>query len=222
MNRPRLGSRDRRRPSPSEIWKILRAGNPLWDPKIVYEAIGKDRNDEWDTVSAPVATMNNMVCSFATQVFMVSSLNHHISILKLRVHPLYVQHLTQGTLPKRHPSDPSWCSPSLQRTRWFDLFSIEDRTEAMRGIWGIMAYMMRSQEKQKQDVQMKESGAPSQTAYQCAGYAANSCGCMRPAWTCAAPSGCSVVAVCVAEAGGARPECADNCPEADRSSDSSA
>ena len=77
---------------------------------------------------------------------MVSSLNHHISILKLRIHPLYLQYLTDGTLPTQHPSDPSWASPKLQRTRWFDFFSVDDRAEAMRGLWGIMAYLMRMQE----------------------------------------------------------------------------
>lgn len=50
-SRPRLGSRDRRRPTPAEVWKILRPGNPLWDPKVVYEAIGKDQKSAWDDVS---------------------------------------------------------------------------------------------------------------------------------------------------------------------------
>ena len=77
---------------------------------------------------------------------MVSSLNHHISILKMRIHPSYLQYLTDGTLPTQHPSDPSWTSPKLQRTRWFDFFSVDDRAEAMRGLWGIMAYLMRMQE----------------------------------------------------------------------------
>lgn len=48
--RPRVGSKDRRKPTPAEVWKILRPGNPLWDPKVVYEAIGKDRNVAWDDV----------------------------------------------------------------------------------------------------------------------------------------------------------------------------
>jgi hypothetical protein len=43
--------KDRRRPSPAEIWKALRPGSPLWDPKIVYEAIGKDQISDWDEVS---------------------------------------------------------------------------------------------------------------------------------------------------------------------------
>jgi hypothetical protein len=53
-SRPRLGSnlKDRRRATPAEIWNVLRPGNPLWDPKIVYEAIGKDRSVDWDEVSA--------------------------------------------------------------------------------------------------------------------------------------------------------------------------
>lgn len=86
---------------------------------------------------------------------MVSSLNHHISVLKLRVHPVYLQYLTEGTLPKDIPSDSDWCTPKLHRTRWFDLFDIEDRTEVMRGIWGITAYLMRYQE--KDDISMKDA-----------------------------------------------------------------
>jgi hypothetical protein len=78
---------------------------------------------------------------------MVSSLNHHISVLCLRVHPLYLQHLTEGTLPEETTLDTDWLSPKLRRTRWFDLFDANDRTEAMRGLWGIMAYLMRNQER---------------------------------------------------------------------------
>jgi hypothetical protein len=77
---------------------------------------------------------------------MVSSLNHHISVLRLRVHPLYLQYLTDGILPQEATSEVDWCSPKLQRTRWFDLFNVNDRTEAMRGIWGIMSYSMRKAE----------------------------------------------------------------------------
>ncbi|PSN64592.1 hypothetical protein BS50DRAFT_576030 [Corynespora cassiicola Philippines] len=138
--RSRMGStKERRRPTPAEIWKTLRPGNPLWDPKIVYEAIGKDSHSDWD------------------DIFMVSSLNHHISVLKLHVHSAYLQFITEGKFPESEPSDPNWCSPTLHRTRWFDLFSIEDRSEAMRGLWGITAYLLRAQPKEEADVDMKGS-----------------------------------------------------------------
>lgn len=45
------GSKARRRPTPAQMWKVVKPGNPLWDPKVVYEAIGKDRTAEWDDVS---------------------------------------------------------------------------------------------------------------------------------------------------------------------------
>ncbi|KAF2268615.1 hypothetical protein CC78DRAFT_530048 [Lojkania enalia] len=139
-SRQRSGQSSRRpKPTPAEIWKALRPGNPMWDPKIVYEAIGKDKDSEWD------------------EVFMVSSLNHHISILKLRIHRFYIRYLTDGILPDDTHLDPQWKSPILHRTRWFDLFLVEDRTEAMRGLWGIMAYLMRAQPMEKVDVTMKNS-----------------------------------------------------------------
>ncbi|KAF2742712.1 hypothetical protein M011DRAFT_259882 [Sporormia fimetaria CBS 119925] len=137
-SRSRLGLKERRRPSPAEVWKILRSGNPLWDPKVTYEAIGKERGSEWD------------------EVFMVSSLNHHISVLKLRIHRNYLRFLEEGVMPPEEDSSEPWWSPALQRTRWYDLFDVEDRKEAMRGLWGIMQYLMRTPEtKEAGDVGMK-------------------------------------------------------------------
>lgn len=49
--RNRDGSKVRRKPSPAEMWKLLKPGNPLWDPKVTYEAIGKVKGSEWDDVS---------------------------------------------------------------------------------------------------------------------------------------------------------------------------
>ena len=50
IERNRDGSKVRRRPTPIELWSTLKSGNALWDPKIEYEAIGKDRSVEWDDV----------------------------------------------------------------------------------------------------------------------------------------------------------------------------
>jgi hypothetical protein len=88
---------------------------------------------------------------------MVSSLNHHISLLKLHVHSAYLDYLTNGTFPENQPLDPHWCSPTLQRTRWYDLFNVEDRTEAMRGLWGVLSYLLRSKENAQMDVVMDYS-----------------------------------------------------------------
>jgi len=77
---------------------------------------------------------------------MISSLNHHISVVRLQIHRLYLQYITEGNISEKPLPDTTWFSPKLQRTRWFDLFSTEDRTEAMRGIWGVISYLMRAEE----------------------------------------------------------------------------
>ena len=74
---------------------------------------------------------------------MVSSLNHHISILKLTIHKEYVEFLRTTALPQPVPTDPGWCSPRLQRTPWFDFFDVDQRTQAFRALWGVMEYLTR-------------------------------------------------------------------------------
>ncbi|KAK3627778.1 hypothetical protein LTR56_019011 [Elasticomyces elasticus] len=100
-------------------WKELRCGRGYWDPKIDYGAIGKDRS------------------SLSDVVFMVSSLNHHISIVKLTVHDAYTDSLVAGTSLEDLPK------PTLQRSQWFDLFDSQQRVQTLRGVWGVMAYLTR-------------------------------------------------------------------------------
>jgi hypothetical protein len=52
------GSKMRRRPTPAQVWKILKPGNPLWDPKVAYEAIGRDKSVEWDDVGSCITCSN--------------------------------------------------------------------------------------------------------------------------------------------------------------------
>ena len=60
--RNRDGSKARRRPSPAEVWKTLRPGNPLWDPKVTYKAIGKDKSVEWDDVGLCKTALGSSIC----------------------------------------------------------------------------------------------------------------------------------------------------------------
>jgi hypothetical protein len=80
------------------------------------------------------------------QVFLVSSLNHHISILKMTVHSAYLEYLNTGIVPSMPPEDELWCAPQVQRSPWYDLFESEGRTEALRGLWGVMGYLARTPE----------------------------------------------------------------------------
>ena len=59
---------------------------------------------------------------------MVSSLNHHISILKFTVHDAYIDYLESEQLPDPNSIhyDDNWSRPRLQRTRWYDLLDMNE------------------------------------------------------------------------------------------------
>ncbi|KAF2753709.1 hypothetical protein EJ05DRAFT_169288 [Pseudovirgaria hyperparasitica] len=126
-------SSSRKRASPVQTWKEVKAGMSMWDSKVRYEAIGKPgggREAGWD------------------EVYMVSSVRHHVRIVKLRVHAAYLDWLLEGggggSISSSDRS--AWNAPQVERTRWYDLFAVEDRVEAMTALWGIMGYLMRGQD----------------------------------------------------------------------------
>ncbi len=69
---------------------------------------------------------------------------HHISILHCRIHPSYPTYLSNPIpYPNFIPARESWYKLEVRRSSWFDLLKKEDRLLAMRGIWGIMDFLMR-------------------------------------------------------------------------------
>ena len=87
-----------------------------------------------------------------SQIFFVSSINHHISLLRLPIHSEYLKWLTgSDTFSPTMDDEDVEISPrpehilNLQRTRWFDLFKAEDRLEAVEGLRALMAWLMRAE-----------------------------------------------------------------------------
>lgn len=52
-------SRTRKKKTPAMLWKELKCGSKLWDPKMDYEAIGKEPTSDFDEVS----TASSILCS---------------------------------------------------------------------------------------------------------------------------------------------------------------
>ncbi|MCJ1416167.1 hypothetical protein MMC32_002502 [Xylographa parallela] len=93
-----------------------------WDSRIKYMRVGKDTESEFDNI------------------YLISSVNHHVCIVRLLVHPDYLSYLANGGDPLGQP----WFKLQIDRSRWFDLLSAEDRVEAMKGIWGVLTWLMRA------------------------------------------------------------------------------
>jgi hypothetical protein len=144
--RPRSrGTGSTRKLSAAEAWKVLRPGVGIWDPRVEYSAIGKELGSDYDQVCFKCLQLEALL---NVQVFLVSSLNHHISILKMTVHSAYLEYLNTGMLPsissEDEDEDESWCTPQILRSPWYDMFKVEDRLEALRGLWGVMGYLART------------------------------------------------------------------------------
>lgn len=108
-----------------DSYRMVRPPASTWDHKARYEAVGKHVGSNYD------------------DIFVFSSVFHHVSIIRVRVPARLLQVLDGEPEPLSRTGERTWGKVQAWRTRWFDLFSVFDRTEAMKFIWGVMAYQMR-------------------------------------------------------------------------------
>jgi hypothetical protein len=102
-----------------ENYRRMNPPGPTWDRKARYCAIGKEPGTGYD------------------DVFMVSSLNHHICIVRMRV-PDKVLAVLDG-IDEEGP----WERVAMFRSKWYDLYLKKERIEAMGVVWGMIAWLMR-------------------------------------------------------------------------------
>lgn len=104
-------------------YRTVRAPAQTWDKKAQYEAIGRVQGANYD------------------DIFVVSSLFHHVSILRVRV-PNRLLEVLDGE-PEPDPTRRSWGKVEAWRSPWYDLFMADQRVEALKLVWIMMAYQMR-------------------------------------------------------------------------------
>ncbi|TGJ78305.1 hypothetical protein E0Z10_g10456 [Xylaria hypoxylon] len=130
-----LNKKPRKTLSVYDRYRMVRPPSSNWDKKARYKAIGKTPGVGYD------------------DVFVVSSLFHHLCVLRVRV-PERLLLVLDGTVEdveEREEQEEgekgrdgyTWGKLEVWRSKWFDLFVIEERLEAMRLLWGLMAWSMR-------------------------------------------------------------------------------
>ncbi|ROT42732.1 hypothetical protein SODALDRAFT_354917 [Sodiomyces alkalinus F11] len=122
--------RPRKQMSIYDSYRMIRPPSASWDPRTRYEAIGKVPGSGYD------------------DIFLVSCLFHHVSVLRVRV-PDRLLEVLQGASEGEEPR--SWGELEVRRTPWFDLFLVEERLEALKIVWAVMAWMMRKPEEENRD-----------------------------------------------------------------------
>ncbi|KAI2469181.1 hypothetical protein F4781DRAFT_395509 [Annulohypoxylon bovei var. microspora] len=139
-----VNKKPRKNMSIYDSYRMVRLPSSNWDKKTKYAAIGKVRGADYD------------------DVFVLSSLFHHLSVLRVRVPRKLLDVLggePEGVLEVKAEAEVdklrSWGRLEMWRSRWFDLFVVEERLEAMRLLWGMMGWVMRKEE--GEDVAMKNA-----------------------------------------------------------------
>ncbi|KAI1385227.1 uncharacterized protein F4822DRAFT_412459 [Hypoxylon trugodes] len=119
-----------------DSYRMVRPPSTNWDRKAIYKAVGRPRGADYD------------------DVFVLSSVFHHFSILRVRV-PNQLLKVFAGEAEDVVETDGkkgrSWGKLEIWRSKWFDLFVVEDRLEAMRLLWGVIGYSMRKDEEPEGD-----------------------------------------------------------------------
>ncbi|KAI5850603.1 hypothetical protein BZA05DRAFT_374232 [Tricharina praecox] len=110
----------------------MRAKEGATEKKVRFRAIGKVEGSYWD------------------DVFMVSSLHHHVSISHLRVSKPYLRFLRTGKMPNPHHAfikEGGWEKLHLNKTKYYSLMVPEDRVEAARALVTVLKYVTRNEKK---------------------------------------------------------------------------
>jgi hypothetical protein len=110
----------------------LRAREGETERKTRFRAIGKVEGSYWD------------------DVFMVTSMHHHVSISQLRVSKPYLRFLKTGKLPNEdHPfiKEGGWEKLHLRKTKYYSLMVPEERVKAARDVVTVLKWVTRNEKK---------------------------------------------------------------------------
>ncbi|KAF4980082.1 hypothetical protein FZEAL_3832 [Fusarium zealandicum] len=132
-----VSKKPRKNMSIYDNYRMVRPPASTWDRKAQYEAIGKRQGADYD------------------DIFVVSSLFHHVSILRVRVPNRLLEALDGAR--ELDATKRSWGKVEAWRSAWYDLFDVKERIAAMQLVWGIMAYQMRKDTGSGEDVNMENS-----------------------------------------------------------------
>ena len=125
-------------------YRLVRPPPFTWDKKVRYMALGKVPGSDLD------------------DVWVVSSLFHHVSFIRVRV-PARLLAILDGE-PQGENDEKVWGGLEMVRSRWLDLFVAEERIKAMQHIWAILCWAMRKARKSEKDDSAKVCAGESATS----------------------------------------------------------
>lgn len=109
---------------------VEKLDDPLIKCRILNKAIGKEPDSYWD------------------DIFLVTTIHHHVSISHLRVSTPYLRFLATGKLPRAdHPfiiANPDWDRLVLQKSEYRSLLIPEERIQIANELCGVLQWITRN------------------------------------------------------------------------------
>jgi hypothetical protein len=153
--------RPKKKESSAEVWKALRPSPSLRDSNVRYQAIGKTKGSGYDDVrvfltqsslhlpqrpAKECVELKPVSRSFFSQLSTTTSASCG-----------YASATNTSTNDSHENKSPrEWDKLEMARSKWYDFFQREDRHEAMRGVWGVMAFLTRSKEQDMDEDENEE------------------------------------------------------------------
>lgn len=109
-------------------WQRLKPNTPLWDDKIIYKHVGKEPDSGFD------------------DIYMVTSVNHHIALIHMRVSAEYMEWIETGQkVADNEAADPNMKNNVLyvERSTWHDMFDVAARSTFLVALWRLMCWLNR-------------------------------------------------------------------------------
>ena len=116
-------------------WETIRPNASTWDEKMIHRRIGRPSQSDPDKASANEDW---------DEVFQVTSVNHHVAIMKMRISKRYLHWLETGEAEQRGEGGEDDIL-RIWRSEWFDMFDKEARKAWMVGMWRVMCWVCRDE-----------------------------------------------------------------------------
>ncbi|KAF3936700.1 hypothetical protein ABW19_dt0200608 [Dactylella cylindrospora] len=98
--------------------------------KVRYDPVGRDKRVGGD------------------DLFLISSVNHHLSLSHVYLTDAYIKFIRTGKLPSAEyqAANPDWCSCRIGRSKWFSLIEPEGRVDALRVVMAVLGWLKRKED----------------------------------------------------------------------------
>jgi hypothetical protein len=116
-------------------WETIRPNTCMWDEKFMYRRIGAP--------DPALTTLEDGEDPEFDITFQVSCVNHHVALMSMKISKRYIDWLEMGEAETKEAGEEDVLK--VKKSKWYDLFDVEQRKEFLVGVWGVTSWLCRDE-----------------------------------------------------------------------------